>query len=260
MQWNEILPVSLAIEPNASVEKLFSDADLVVISVTAPAPEGDEDDEEKACEDDKEPEVMLSGFAKQVDESKLGGALTALLSENSKSFKNGAKLGATAPTLRMMDGGGRSQRVVVLGLGTDPKAQDEETGQGKKKEDPLLGAGHALGKAIAAKCDSEKKVTSVKVVLPVTFAGSDDIMKDFAAGFYQSLYSDNRFRTGAKVQKVAEHLKSVTILSEGDMAASSSAIDAGKKVAMGVILTKDIVNCPHNVLSSLGMANTARRM
>jgi len=45
-----------------------------------------------------------------------------------------------------------------------------------------------------------------------------------------------------------------------DSAAIQAALDAGQKLARGIFLTKDIVNAPHNVLNSLALADTARRM
>ncbi|EEC47132.1 predicted protein [Phaeodactylum tricornutum CCAP 1055/1] len=40
----------------------------------------------------------------------------------------------------------------------------------------------------------------------------------------------------------------------------ASVIEAGKKLATGIFLTKDIVNAPHNVLISLSLAETAKRI
>jgi leucyl aminopeptidase len=40
----------------------------------------------------------------------------------------------------------------------------------------------------------------------------------------------------------------------------ASIIEAGKKLATGIFLTKDIVNAPHNVLDSLSLAETAKRI
>jgi leucyl aminopeptidase len=40
----------------------------------------------------------------------------------------------------------------------------------------------------------------------------------------------------------------------------SAAVEQGHKIATGVILTKDIVNAPHNVLNSESLAETAQRI
>lgn len=58
-------------------------------------------------------------------------------------------------------------------------------------------------------------------------------------------------------------MKSVTIVAEGGVSnadAASAAIEAGKHLANGVALTKDIVNAPHNVLNSESLANVAKRI
>lgn len=241
MEWNELVPASLTVLTRASVDTLAG-ADLVMVGVVAPAKEESDDDDE---EEEKETPVTLTGVAAELDAS-LEGALTELLAENSKAFKNGAKAGSTTPTLRMA----KSARYIALGIGTEPKPD---------AEDKFVGAGTALGKAVADKCNTEKKVKSCKVVLPEAIAGDEAQMKDFAAAFYQTLYADNRFKTGAKVKKVAEDLESVEIWSEG-ATADAAALHAGKRLAAGIFLTKDIVNAPHNVLNSLSLADTAKKI
>lgn len=58
---------------------------------------------------------------------------------------------------------------------------------------------------------------------------------------------------------------SITIVSD-DSSGSGTVVDAaavleeGRKLATGIVLTKDIVNAPHNVLNSLSLADTARRI
>lgn len=133
----------------------------------------------------------------------------------------------------------------MLGLGTAGK--DVEVGLSAK-----------IGQAVAEACDSNKKVKSCALVLPaisgpVSYA-------DLATEFYTNLYSDNRYRTGDKKVYKAEDLESVKIVVEGDVSVeeATKGIVAGKAMAAGVILTKDIVNAPHNALNSESLANTAK--
>jgi leucyl aminopeptidase len=61
---------------------------------------------------------------------------------------------------------------------------------------------------------------------------------------------------------MAKDLETVTIVAESDITETIAAkyIDAGKALAVGVMLTKDIVNAPHNVLNSESLANVARKI
>lgn len=119
-----------------------------------------------------------------------------------------------------------------------------------------------LGKTIASKCHAEKKVASCSVILPDAFQLDDVILTDVSSAMYQSLYADNRYRTGAKIQPVAPDLKSVTILPEGGSVSDTAkdALEMGRKIAVGVVMAKDIVNAPHNVLNSQSLADTAKRI
>lgn len=243
MDWSPVLDVPLIVEEYSKAT--VDDSDLVIIGVTAPSKSDEGEDDE-----DKDPEVAaLTGTALSLDEQ-LGGALTEILTENVKTFKNGAKMGGASPVVRVVSPGNKSKRFMLIGLGQPPKDDNK---------DPYLGAGTALGSSIASACNGQKKISSCSVILPEVLASNDTIMSDLSTAFFQTLYTDNRYRTGAKVKKPVEDLKSVKILSEGSIGTPES-IEAGKKLATGVYLTKDIVNAPHNVLNSLSLAETAKRI
>ena len=105
------------------------------------------------------------------------------------------------------------------------------------------------------------------MLLPVTLEDSEQgtqFFSDLSSAFYASLYADNRFK-GLKMNAVdkAENLTQVTLHLRSSPfveAAAATGINQGKAIAKGVYLTKDIVNAPHNVLNSLGLANVARRI
>ena len=242
MAWTELAPGSLKSAPYS--DDWASDADLVVVGVFAPKKE--DDDESSDDKKDEEPTVELSGAAKAMDE-KLGGALSDMMKEHAKEFKNGASAGSTTPSLRIL-ADGKMQRYVVLGLGTEPG------------EDGPEGVGAAIGKAVASKCD-EEKVATAKVLLPETVGENSSVFTDIGSSFYSTLYSDNRFRTGDKVKQAGEKLSTVTFITEGtDGSAAGPALETGKKVATGIHMTKDIVNAPHNILNSESLADTAKRL
>ena len=140
----------------------------------------------------------------------------------------------------------QAKRYVLLGLGPEPK-------------DPIDAAtAMKLGASVASSIHSHKSVAKASVILPSQFA-DESIVQNFSTAFHTGLYSDNRYRTGKKVELMAESVETVSlsITGGGDYAAS---IQAGLNLARGVSMTKDIVNAPHNVLNSVSLANTARRL
>jgi leucyl aminopeptidase len=150
----------------------------------------------------------------------------------------------------------------VVGLGKPPKQGKDDDDDKNSQASAAAGLAAKLGKAIATKCHSEKKVASCSIILPETFAVDDSILTTMSSAMYQSLYADNRYRTGAKIQPAAPDLKSVTILPESGSVSDSAndALELGRKIAVGVFMAKDIVNAPHNVLNSQSLAETAKRI
>eukprot|EP00543_Licmophora_paradoxa_P007360 CAMPEP_0202447576 /NCGR_PEP_ID=MMETSP1360-20130828/6333_1 /ASSEMBLY_ACC=CAM_ASM_000848 /TAXON_ID=515479 /ORGANISM="Licmophora paradoxa, Strain CCMP2313" /LENGTH=585 /DNA_ID=CAMNT_0049064733 /DNA_START=52 /DNA_END=1809 /DNA_ORIENTATION=+ len=229
MDWSQLVSTTL------TTAESQGESDLILVGVYAP-PVADGD--EKA-----DVPIELSGAAKDIDEA-LGGALKELMEENAKTFKGGAKTGGMTPTLRLAVPGEKSKRYVVVGLG--------------KKDDKKGVDAASLGKAIAAKCNDEAKVTSCAVILPDGLNSAK--LTDFSTAVYSSLYSDNRYRTGDKVKKLVEDLTDVKLVTSALPDDAADAIQAGKDMATGIFLTKDIVNAPHNVLNSQSLADTAKRI
>lgn len=258
MAWTELS--SATIVPAAKSDGWNGDADLVIVGVFAPKKDGDDDEEEetddKKEEEEEEPATVLVAGAQEID-GELGGALTNLMVENAKEFKHGAKAGSKTPTLRLYTDG-RPQRYVVVGLGQLPDEEDDEEAKQKK----LDGVGAALGKTLASLCDSEKKVKTAKFLVPASIATDGTVLQDMSTAFYTSLYSDNRFRTGKKVKEAAKDLETLTLVVDGasDVDGMDVSLEAGKKLATGVFMAKDIVNSPHNVLNSESLADTAKRV
>ena len=87
MEWSSVVEAELSVAEYS--KSAVDDSDLVLVGVMAPRKE--EEDEED--EEGKDPEVApLSGTALALDEQ-LGGALSEIMAENAKTFKNGAKMG-----------------------------------------------------------------------------------------------------------------------------------------------------------------------
>lgn len=238
MDWSPTPEASLTAISAADASS--DDADLIIIGVLAP-----EKDEDAADDEDKEIDpIVFTGKAKEIDDS-LSGALTELAAENAKAFQNGGSAGSMSPVMRVATSSG-SKRYALLGLGASSDKDIESTTIMK------------IGSAVASACHDQKKVSSCNIVLPSKIEG-DDALKDFSTAFYSSLYADNRYRTGKKVEIKAEDVKTVKLLMEGSVG-DSSAITTGLNLANGCSLTKDIVNAPHNVLNSESLADTAKRI
>jgi leucyl aminopeptidase len=245
MAWNELSKATLTTAEKK--ENWDEEADLVVVGVFAPKKNEDDSSEEK---EDEEPTVSLEGAGKKLDE-KLGGALSNLMLENAKAFNHGAEAGSMTPILRVFRDG-KSQRFAVMGMGTVP---------GDDAKDSFAGTGSKIGKSLATACDNEKKVKTATVLLPGDAGSSRGLLHDLSTSFYSTLYSDNRFRTGKNIKTPAEDLETLSVVAEGSLAdGAMESLGEGKKLAAGISLTKDIVNGPHNVLNSLSLADTAKRI
>jgi leucyl aminopeptidase len=256
----------------------FLQADLLVIGVMAPAKdEKEEDDDIGTTNGTKKEEATtttagsttssileLQGAAAMIDKE-LGGAISAALTESIQTFKNGAKMGSLTPMVRWMMADGKMTRLVVLGLGRmapSPSSSPEDAAATEHHPD---GVGFTIGKALAQQLASLHQVTSVHVLLPAPILTTQPtLLRDLSTGLYQDLHTDNRYRTGDKVKKIAEDVQTVRLFMEGTAVGGpmdpSKAIEEGRQLATGVVLTKDIVNAPHNVLNSESLAETAKRI
>lgn len=167
------------------------------------------------------------------------------------------KAGSMTATLRDMATG---TRFIGVALGSPDKA-DSKTGT-------------AIGKALALRCieEASSKINMASLIIPMSL-WSPLFFKEFSIAFYSAMYSDQRFRgslTSIKPSKIpAEHLDKVSIqyydespdsttVSDPSTEEDAKAIQEGKQIAQGVLLARDIVNTPHNVLNSLSLASLAK--
>jgi len=249
MAWTPMSAVDMVASESKLDVNWSDDAELIFLGVFAPESNETENEEENESKDEEVVEPTLVGAMKTLDET-LGGALSNLMVENFKEFKNGAESGTTLPTLRTFVNG-EAKKYVIVGLGSEPK-----------QSEALDSIGNAVGTALATKCDAEKKVVRAKFLLPDLVARDMKNLKDMASSFYSTLYADNRHRTGKKVVTPAEGVQSLTIIadSQNSFEKMQEALDTGKKIATGIYTTKDIVNAPHNVLNSESLADTAKRL
>lgn len=260
MDWSPAPAVSLSAVSDTSEDGSVGDADLVIVGVFAPAKADDDKVDDGAEEKEIDP-IVFNGKAKELDEM-LGGALTELASDNSKAFQNGGSAGTLTPAVRVAVSGGKAKRFVLLGLGPEGKEKD---GVPPKVESATI---IKAAVAVASACHDQKKIKSCNVLLPpqtVEGISVKGMLTVFSTAFFSSLYVDNRYRTGKKVEIKADGVESVKLYHEflegADLVSDyDDAISSGAAIARGCSLTKDIVNAPHNVLNSESLAETARRI
>ena len=95
MEFTDFLSASVSITSDASS---LDDSDLVILGVYGPE-ETEDENEDNESKEEEAVAPALEGKLKELDEE-LDGALTEIMMENSKEFKNGSALGATTPTIR----------------------------------------------------------------------------------------------------------------------------------------------------------------
>ena len=224
MEWTPLARVTVSLQADMTLDALSElTADLVILPVV----------------DEK---MELSGLTAAMDTTSTGGALAQVWAESTKAL---AKRGGTSAVTRVVGDKQTRARFALMAVGS-------------LTLESLTGAGFVLGKAIAKLVATEKKITSAMVVLPETLAADSTIMTDLVTVLYQSLYVDDRFRS--KKKPVAEDLKTITLASEGAVCDATVVVPTAQYVAAGVIMAKDIVNAPHNVLNSVSLAETAQRI
>jgi len=225
-----------------AVTSLSSDdgADLTIIGISQSADASAKDEVTAA-------NLFANNATAQELDGKLGGGLSALIADD-PSFSG--KAGTCSSVVQSMEGG-KFQKYVLLGLGASDKGE-----MTIKTSDACK-----VGSAIAKSCKDIKGVQTCTVILPSDPTVTSNLDTEHVVStFYSDLYSDNRYRTGESKKFPAKDLKGVTIvMADADNTAASS-IQRGKAMAEGIYLSKDIVNAPHNVLNSLSLANSAKRL
>lgn len=189
--------------------------------------------------EEEDGKVELSSLSGILEDSSVD-VLSGLLEDEGEKYKAGA--GETTTVTRVVSDG-KATKYVLIGLG-------------KASEVEKAGVGSKIGSAIAKTCTGSKSVKTCAIVLP----GASPSLSELSCAFYSSMYADNRFRTGDKVKIPAEDLAEVSVVLGESSDDADSALDDGKKIAAGIYLTKDIVNAPHNVLNSLSLADSARKL
>ena len=180
-----------------------------------------------------EGEKELSGELAQLDE-KLAGSLREWLSE----IEFDGKAGSSAVT--RLGGQTPIRKLLVFGLG-------------KAEEIKLTGIrSAAAGIARAAK---KEKIKVLGISLPLADSNPSLTAQVITEGIILALHQDNRFKSDPE-DKGAK-LETVELLGLGSQEA---AIKRAETITAGVILARQLVAAPANVLTSVTMAETAEKI
>jgi leucyl aminopeptidase len=184
-------------------------------------------------------------FEEQVETSTvftaLNAALNGLLQEVVSEGEFKGKSGETI-WLRSPANIGIARKIVVVGLG---------------KADHLTLDGLRQAAAIVARTAQKQKCKTVGLALPLW---QDNAALSAAAsveGVELALHQDNRFKSDPESNGGALHVEQVMLLG---MADQQDAIRKAQNVCAGVILARELVNAPANVVTPVSLAETAAQL
>lgn len=123
-------------------------------------------------------------------------------------------------------------------------------GLGKPEELKLDGLRRAA--AQIARLAKREKCKTLAVSLPVWQNSPDQTAQAIAEGIELALYQDHRFKSEPDEQEV--HLQQVDLL---DLQGQAAAVARAQQVCAGVILARELVAAPPNLLTAVTMAETA---
>ncbi|MGB5595889.1 MAG: leucyl aminopeptidase [Crocosphaera sp.] len=180
-----------------------------------------------------ENETDLTGELSQLDE-KIGGTLQELISEAEFEGKAGSsavtRLGGNSPIRKLM----------IVGLG---------------KADELNLNSLRLGAAAVARLGKKEKVKTLGIKFPLVNNDGAATSAAIAEGVILALHEDNRFKSEPEEKPLK--LETVHILGVGEQ---TEAISRTHTVCSGVILARELVGSPANIVTPVTFAETAQQL
>ncbi|WP_404789589.1 leucyl aminopeptidase [Altericista sp. CCNU0014] len=168
--------------------------------------------------------------------SALDGLLQEVIAENEFKGKSGETV-----WLRTPSGSGLARKIVLVGLG--------------KPEGWSLEGLRQAAAAIARTAQKQKGKT-VAIALPLWEQNATLSAEAIVEGAVLSLHQDNRFKSetenGSRL-----YVEQIEVLEVGDRAA---AIAKAQQICEGVILARELVNAPANVVTPMSLADTAAQL
>ncbi|HEY9826528.1 MAG TPA: M17 family peptidase N-terminal domain-containing protein, partial [Stenomitos sp.] len=171
----------------------------------------------------------------------LNTALDGLLQEVASESEFKGKSGETA-SLRSPSQSGVARKVVLVGLG-------------KAEGWTLEGLRQAA--ATVARTGQKQKCKTVGLSLPMVKEDAARSTEAIAEGVLLALHQDNRFKSEPESNGHKVTVEQVEILGASGQEA---AIAKAQQVCEGVILARELVNAPANVVTPVSLAETARQL
>jgi leucyl aminopeptidase len=177
--------------------------------------------------------ITLTGEMAQLD-AQLSGIITELITETECKGKSGCscmtRVGSNSPI----------RKIMIVGLG--------------KAEDFNLQTLRQKGVQIARLAKKEK-VKTLGIQLPLVNNDQNASASAIAEGVILALHQDNRFKSEVKDQELK--LETVDLLGFSQI---ETALTRAQQICSGVILARELVNAPANVVNPLTMAETAQEL
>ncbi len=176
-------------------------------------------------------QVELPGELAALDQ-RLAGTLKELIAEAEFKGKEGTSVAARVGS------GSAVRKVILVGLGRPDEL----------KLDSLRRAG-----AASARVAKKEKCKKVGIWLPVWQGQADLSAQAIAEGAELALYEDTRFKSDPEEKNFS--VEQVELLGLGDQ---ESAIAKARQICSGVILARELVAAPANVVTPVTLAETAQ--
>ena len=182
-----------------------------------------------------EDSVDLSSDMADLD-SALGGAIAGLIQETEFKGKSSEQLSTR------IAGVGSTRYLFLVGLG---------------KADDLTLDGLRKAAAAGAKYAKKQRCSSLGVHLPLWQNEAVQSSQAIAEGLLLSLHQDNRFKSNPNDGKPDVEMERIDLFGLGSQAA---AIERAHYICDGVILARELVNAPANVVTPVTLAETAQEI
>lgn len=180
-----------------------------------------------------EDQLPLTGVLAELD-TRLGSSLQDLIAETEFEAKDGTsvatRVGRDFPV----------KKILLVGLG---KAE-------QLKLDTVRRAAAAI-----ARLGKKEHCKTLGISLPLWNQDAAATAQALVEGLELASYQDNRFKSESEDNKPQPQIEQVDILGLGDQAA---AVETAQQIVSGVILARQLVAAPANVVTPISMAETAQ--
>jgi leucyl aminopeptidase len=180
-----------------------------------------------------EDRVEQSEFFKTLNQS-TKTLLQEIISENDFKGKN--------DELAFFRSLGKCRKIIVVGLGKAEIFTLERLRQSA---------------AVIARASINHRSKSLGIVLPIWNRDEERSTGAIAEGIELSLHQDNRFKSEPDESRSVKHLEQIDVLGMGDQTA---AIAKAQQTCQGVILARELVNAPANIVTPISLAQKAAEL